>query len=307
MLRKTLLAIAAAAALQQTPLRVNVDLVNVSFTVTDRGGRFVSGLKENDFALEEDGHQQEIQRFSQESERPLTIGVLIDKSPSVGRVFADEKAAAISFLDTILKTGDLAMVISFDRTVTLEEDFTEDKRPLRDAINSLITGNGTSVYDAIYLACKEQLPKEGGRKAVILISDGQDTTSKVQLTEALVAAHQSDAVIYSISNRIGGFFGNRGGDSRAGGNRGGGNRGSNGPETLRRFSLETGGTVFFVGGRSDLTEVFSQISEELRSQYSLGYVSTITTRDGRYRRIRIIPKDSAYKVKAREGYYAPSS
>ena len=295
MLRPTILMIVAAAVLQQapqTPLRVNVDLVNVAFTVTDRTGRFVSGLKQDDFALEEDGRKQDIQRFSQENEKPLTIGVLIDKSPSVGRVFGEEKAAAVSFLDTTLKSGDLAMVISFDRTVTLEEDFTEDKKPLRQAINSLTTGNGTSVYDAIYLACKEQLPKEGGRKAIILISDGQDNTSKVKLPEALVAAHQSDAVIYSISNRIGGFFGNQP---------------NAGAETLKRFSLETGGTVFFVGGRSDLTEVFEEISAELRSQYSLAYISSDTTRDGKYRRIRIIPRDPSYKIKAREGYYAPLS
>jgi len=294
MLRPTILMIVAAAVLQQapqTPLRVNVDLVNVAFTVTDRTGRFVSGLKQDDFALEEDGRKQDIQRFSQENEKPLTIGVLIDKSPSVGRVFGEEKAAAVSFLDTTLKSGDLAMVISFDRTVTLEEDFTEDKKPLRQAINSLTTGNGTSVYDAIYLACKEQLPKEGGRKAIILISDGEDNTSKVKLPEALVAAHQSDAVIYSISNRAGGFFGNPP---------------NAGAETLKRFSLETGGTVYFVGGRSDLTEVFGEISDELRSQYSLAYISSDTTRDGKYRHIRIIPRDSSYKIKAREGYYAPS-
>ena len=287
--------IVAAAVLQQapqTPLRVNVDLVNVSFTVTDRTGRFVSGLKQDDFALEEDGRKQDIQRFSQENEKPLTIGVLIDKSPSVGRVFNDEKAAAVSFLDTTLKSGDLAMVISFDRTVTLEEDFIEDKKPLRQAISSLTMGSGTSVYDAIYLACKEQLPKEGGRKAIILISDGQDNTSKVKLPEALVAAHQSDAVIYSISNRIGGFFGNQP---------------NAGTETLKRFSLETGGTVFFVGGRSDLTEVFEEISDELRSQYSLAYVSSDPTRDGKYRHIRIIPRDPSYKIKARKGYYAPST
>jgi len=294
MLRPTILMIVAAAVLQQapqTPLRVNVDLVNVAFTVTDRTGRFVSGLKQDDFALEEDGRKQDIQRFSQENEKPLTIGVLIDKSPSVGPVFNEEKAAAVSFLDTTLKSGDLAMVISFDRTVTLEEDFTEDKKPLRQAINSLTTGNGTSVYDAIYLACKEQLPKEGGRKAIILISDGEDNTSKVKLPEALVAAHQSDAVIYSISNRVGGFFGNAP---------------NAGAETLKRFSLETGGTVYFVGGRSDLTEVFGEISDELRSQYSLAYISSDTTRDGKYRHIRIIPRDSSYKIKAREGYYAPS-
>ena len=135
------------------------------------------------------------------------------------------------------------MVISFDRTVTLEEDFTENKRALRDAINSLTVGNGTSIYDAVFLACQDQLSKEGGRKAIILISDGQNTTSKVRLTEALVAAHQSDAVIYSISNRIGGFFDIRG---------------SGDPESLKRFSLETGGTVYFFGGRSELTAVFAQ-------------------------------------------------
>jgi hypothetical protein len=262
------------AAAAQTQLRVNVDLVNVSFTVTDRNGRFVSGLKQQDFALEEDGRKQDIQRFSQENEKPLTIGVLVDKSPSVGGVFSEEKAAASSFLDGTLKAGDLAMVISFDRTVTLEEDFTEEKNRLRRAISALTIGNGTSVYDAIYLACKEQLPKEGGRKAIILISDGRDTTSKVKLNEALA-----------------GFFGNRG----------------SGPETLKRFSTETGGTTYFVGGRSDLTEVFSEISDELRSQYSLAYVSSNMERDGKYRRIRIVPKDPTYKVKAREGYYAPAS
>lgn len=112
MLRKIILTMVAAAALQQTPpqtpLRVNVDLVNVSFTVTDRSGRFVSGLKQSDFTLEEDGHPQEIQRFTQENERPLTIGILIDKSPSVGRVFADEKSSAISFLDTTVKRAQAA-------------------------------------------------------------------------------------------------------------------------------------------------------------------------------------------------------
>ena len=216
---------------------------------------------------------------------------MIDKSPSVGRVFNEEKAAAGSFLDATLKSGDLAMVISFDRTVTLEEDFTEDKKPLRQAINSLTIGSGTSVYDAIYLASKEQLPKQGGRKAIILISDGEDNTSKVRLPEALVAAHQSDAVIYSISNRIGGFFGNPQ---------------NVGAETLKRFSLETGGAVYFVGGRSDLTEVFGEISDELRNQYSLAYVSSDITRDGKYRHIRIIPRDPSYRIKAREGYYAPS-
>jgi Ca-activated chloride channel family protein len=278
--------------LPQAPLRVDVDLTNVSFSVTDRMGRFVSGLKQDDFAIEEDGRKQEITRFSRENELPLTIGMLIDKSPSVGRVFGDERATAISFLDATLRNSDLAMVISFDRTVTLEEDFTDSKRALRRAINGVTIGNGTSVFDAIYLACNDQLKKETGRKAIILISDGQDTTSKVRINEALIAAQQSEAVIYSISNRIGGFFDDHG---------------SGDPETLRRFSLETGGTVYFVSGRSDMTEVFSQIADELRSQYTLAYSSSNSARDGKFRKIRIVTKDSTYKVKARQGYYAPSS
>jgi VWFA-related protein len=295
MFQRIALIVLAAIGLQQsgqTPLRVNVDLVNVPFSVTDRNGHLVSGLKKEDIAVEEDGRKQDIQHFIQENELPLTLGVLVDKSPSVGRVFAEEKAAAVSFLDTILKSGDLAMVISFDRVVTLEEDFTENKRALRTAINNLTVGNGTSVYDAIYLACKDQLSKQAGRKAVILISDGEDTSSKLRLNEALLAAHQSDVVIYSISNRIGGFFNDPGNGS---------------PDTLKRLSLETGGTLFFVGGRTELRETFAQIADELRSQYTIAYNSMNPAHDGKYRRIRIITKDPTYTVKARQGYYAPTS
>jgi VWFA-related protein len=286
MIREAVFMIAAAFLLQQngqTPLRVNVDLVNVPFTVTDRAGRFVSGLKQSDFTIEEDTHPQVIQRFNQENELPLTIGILVDKSGSVAPVFAEEKAAADSFLDSTLKPGDLAMVISFDRVVTLEQDFTEDKKSLRDAINRLTIGSGTSIFDAVYLAAKEQLSKQAGRKAIVLISDGKDTGSKVSLGEALMAAHQSDASVFSVSNRIGGFF-----DVQGNGD----------PATLKRFSLETGGTLFFVGGRSDLREVFSEISDELRSQYSLAYTSADSAHDGKYRHIRIIPKDPSYKVKS---------
>src|SRR5262249_24208267 len=154
--------------------------------------------------------KQEIQRFSRENELPITLGMLIDTSPSVSSVFADEKETAVNFLDSVLRPNDLAMVINFDHEVTLVQDFTDDKRKLSAGIRSLRTGQGTSIYDAVYLACKEQLTKEGGRKAIILISDGQDTTSKIRVSEALVAAGQSEAVIYSISNRIGGFFNVRG-------------------------------------------------------------------------------------------------
>ena len=226
------------AARSQNTIKVDVSLVNVFFTVTDASGRFVPGLKQEDFTVQEDGLKQEIQRFSAESQLPLTIGMLVDTSPSVSGVFNDEKDTAIQFLDSTLRRDDLAMVIDFNREVTLDQDLTSDKRKLSSAIDSLRPGPGTSIYDAVYLVCNEVLNKEGGRKAIILISDGQDTSSKLRLAEAIRAAAKSEAVIYSISNRIGGFFGIRGSGS---------------PDTLTRFSLETGGTVYFVGGRNDLT------------------------------------------------------
>ena len=281
-------------AAPQDTLKVSVDLVNVLFTVADRRGRFVPGLRAEDFVVEEDGKRQEIRHFARENELPLTIGMLIDTSPSVRPVFDEEKVTATGFLESILRPSDLALVIGFDRSVTLVQDYTESSRRLKAAIEELEIGGGTSLYDAVYLACREKLHREAGRKAVILISDGEDTTSKTKFVEALIAAHQSDAVIYSISNRGGSFLYRglgRGGD----------------PGTLRKFSEETGGAMFFVDNKNSFKKIFDQIAQELRSQYSLGYMSTNTARDGKYRLIRIIPRDSSYMVKARKGYYAPKS
>ena len=280
-------------AAPQDTLKVSVDLVNVLFTVADRRGRFVPGLRAEDFVVEEDGKRQEIRHFARENELPLTIGMLIDTSPSVRPVFDEEKVTATGFLESILRPSDLALVIGFDRSVTLVQDYTESSRRLKAAIEELEIGGGTSLYDAVYLACREKLNREAGRKAVILISDGEDTTSKTKFVEALIAAHQSDAVIYSISNR-GGSFLYRG-------------LGRGDPGTLRKFSEETGGAMFFVDNKNSFKKIFDQIAQELRSQYSLGYMSTNTARDGKYRLIRIIPRDSSYMVKARKGYYAPKS
>jgi len=278
-------------------LKVSVDLVNVPFTVTDRHGRFVSGLTAKDFAVEEDGRRQEIRNFARENELPLTLAMLIDTSPSVRPVFDEEKATANAFLESILRSKDLALVIGFDRSVTLVQDYTENIRLLRKAIEELETGGGTSIYDAVYLACKDKLSTEAGRKAIILISDGEDTTSKVKFNEALISAHQSDTVIYAISNSVrGGLFpyGRRGRGGFGGGDIG----------TLRKFSTETGGATFVVSNQNTFSKIFDQIAQELRSQYSLGYNSTNTARDGRFRQIKIIPRDSSYTVRARKGYYA---
>jgi VWFA-related protein len=278
----------------QDTLKVSVDLVNVQFSVTDRRGRLIPGLKAEDFLLEEDGKRQEILHFARENELPLTIGMLIDTSPSVRPVFEEEKETAVAFLESILRPTDLALVIGFDRSVTMVQDYTERTKLLKAAIDELEIGGGTSLYDAIYLVCKEKLGHEAGRKTVILISDGEDTTSKTKFFEALVAAHQSDAVVYSISNSRGGFF-SRGSIGAGGGD----------PGTLKKFSDETGGATFFLDSGNGFKKIFDQIAQELRTQYSIGYISTNSNRDGKFRQIKIVPRNSSHMVRARKGYYAP--
>jgi VWFA-related protein len=213
----------------------------------------------------------------------------------------EEKTTATAFLESILREKDLALVIGFDRSVTLVQDYTDSLKLLRQSIDELEIGGGTSVYDAVYLASQEKLKDEAGRKAIILISDGEDTTSKVKFNEALLTAHKSNAVIYAISNAMGGFFapGRLGGGIVLGG--GGDTR------TLRKFTDETGGTTFVISNEHGFKKIFDQIAEELRSQYSLGYVSLNTARDGKYRQIKITTRESGYTVKARRGYYAPRS
>ena len=291
---------ASAVTQDQDTLKVSVDLVNVPFSVTDRRGRFVSGLTAKDFTVEEDGRRQQIRNFARENELPLTIAMLVDTSPSVRPVFEEEKTTANAFLESILRPKDLALVIGFDRSVTLVQDYTENIKLLKRAIDELETGGGTSVYDAVYLACKEKLGSEAGRKAIILISDGEDTTSKVKFNEALFSAHTSDTIIYAISNSFrSGLFPY--GRSRRTGS-GGGDIG-----TLRKFSTETGGATFVVNNQNTFSKIFEQIAQELRSQYSLGYNSTNPVRDGKFRQIKIIPRDSSYTIRARKGYYAAKS
>ena len=282
---------------QDDTLKVSVELVNVPFSVTDRHGKFIAGLTAKDFLVEEDGRRQQIQNFARENELPLTLALLVDTSPSVRPVIEEEKITAKAFLESIMRSKDLALVIGFDRSVTLVEDYTENVRLLKRAIDELEIGGGTSIYDAVYLACKEKLSQEAGRKAVILISDGEDTTSRLKFNEALLAAHQSDTVIYGIYNALRPTF-PFGGPRRP--RFGGGDI-----ATLRKFSSETGGTTFSVSGENSFEKVFNQIAQELRSQYSLGYYSTNTVRDGKFRQVRIIPRESSYTVKARKGYYAP--
>lgn len=279
----------AASEPRQLTIKVGVDLVNFLFTVTDRRGRLISGLSKTDFAVEEDGKKQEILHFSRENELPLTLAMVIDASPSVQPVFNAEKRTAIQFLRSILRPMDLALVIGFDRSVTLMEDLTQSTTRLAAAIRDLEIGGRTSLYDAVYLAAKDRLSSEVGRKAIILISDGEDTTSKLKSSDALTATHQSDAVICSVYIPP---------------PRGSGRR--RGLETLRRLSEETGGGFYSLNNETDFESVFNQIGQELRSEYSLAYRSTNARRDGKYRQIRILPKNRSLNIRARRGYYAPS-
>ena len=273
----------------ETTLKVNVDLVNVIFTVTEGNGRMVPGLNKEDFLVEEDGRKQEVSHFAREVTLPLTLALLIDTSPSVQPVLDLEKQTAIEFLHAVLHKEDLALVMNFDRGVSLVQDFTADIRRLSKAIQSVAIGGGTSVHDAVFLACDEKLKRETGRKAIILISDGGDTTSKLKIKDAIESAQRADVIIYAISNRSGGpFFGGGGDDG-----------------TLKRYAETTGGRAFFPSKPQDFKKAFDAIQEELRSQYILSYSSTNTMKDGGYRALKVIvPNQKNLKVRAKKGYYA---
>ncbi len=277
----------------QTALRVDVELVNVLFTVSEKGGRLITNLGKEDFIVEEDGTKQEIAYFAREVTLPLTLAILIDTSPSVEPILDLEKQTASEFLQAVLRKEDLALVMNFDRSVSLIQDFTADIHRLEKAIRSVSIGGGTSVHDAIFLACDEKLKHETGRKAIVLISDGGDTTSKLKIQEAIEAAQRGDVIIYSISNRVAGFlFARYGGDDG----------------TLKRYAEATGGRAFFPSKPQDFKKAFDAIQEELRSQYSLAYASSNSTRDGSYRTVKITsPNNKELKVRAKKGYYSSRS
>lgn len=283
----------ARSADDQTTLRVTVDLVNVLFTVTDSGGRLITNLNKEDFLIEEDGRKQEIAYFSKEVSLPLTMAILIDTSPSVEPILGLEKQTASEFLQSVLRKEDLALIMNFDRSVSLIQEFTSDIRRLNKAIQSVAIGSGTSVHDAVFLACDEKLKQETGRKAIILISDGGDTTSKLKIKEAIESAQRADVIIYAISNRVGGFFyGGYGGDDG----------------TLKKYAETTGGKTFFPSKPQDFKKAFDAIQEELRSQYSVAYNSSNAAKDGSYRTIKIAaPSQKNLKVRAKKGYYSAKS
>jgi VWFA-related protein len=273
-------------------LSVSVDRVNVPFTVASKGGKLVSGLTKGDFVVLEDGKPQAISNFSKEGNLPVSIGLLIDTSGSVWNKLRFEREAAIKFFYSILRPGqDKAFVMAFDTKATILQDYTDNPQILEHAIAHMIAGGSTSLYDAVSEAAVRKLGNQAGRHVLIVISDGFDNASHIDLAGALEAAQKNDVVIYAIStNRIEGLLLQ---DPDAG------------DSNLEQLSGETGGDAFFPRHLEDLSHAFYRIVENLRSQYSLAYGPTNTRRDGTFRLIQIVPSRKGYKVHCRHGYFAP--
>ena len=287
-------------------LKVTTAVVNVYAVVRQKSGRLVPDLTKDDFVLEEDQQPQVIRYFSREADTPLTMGILVDTSPSQGRVLDVEKREAEAFLREVMRPKDLTFVLHFDVDVELDQDFTADLRRLDDAIEAgEINGGGvrtpgtfptdsqgaTHLYDAVYLSARELLKNEVGRKVLILLTDGEDQGSKVKLEAALEAAQKSDVIIYSVDIHDRSFYFRQG-------------MGYGGESVLRKLSEETGGRVIQANTK-DTSEAFQQIARELRTQYLLGYTPTNTKLDGTFRKIEVKVRTGNVKVDARRGYYAP--
>lgn len=276
-------------------ITVDVDLVNVLFTVSADDDRLIIDLNESDFRVFEDGIEQEISIFEAETELPLTISLIIDVSGSIRDKLRFEQEAAIEFFYTTIEEGrDQGMLVTFDSGVDLLQGFTDNPEALSEAVSRIRAGGGTALYNGIYLSVNEIIKQtREGRRVVIVISDGDDNASRVSLTETLELAQRNDVAIYTISTNSTANFASP--EQRRG------------DRTLETFAEETGGRAFFPFKLEELAVNFAEISQELRSQYTLGYVPTNLARDGSYRQIQVETLDDDFEVKHREGYYAPTA
>jgi Ca-activated chloride channel homolog len=277
---------------ESTRITVDVTRVNMLFTVTDKKGRFVTDLKKADFEVVETKRVQPIMEFSAESDLPLRLAVLIDTSNSIRDRFKFEQEAASEFLKSVLKaTQDKAMVVSFDTSPELVSDLIDDTDKLDRSIRELRPGGGTALFDAIYFACKDKLqqdqPKHKFRRAVVILSDGEDNQSRSTRDQALEMAQKADTVVYAISTNI----------TRVD---------TDGDKILKYFTAETGGRAFFPFKVEDLEQSFENIANELRHQYNISYRPEPLLTDGLFHLIDLRVKNRKdLIVHARKGYYAP--
>ena len=296
--------------------KLQVNLVDVFFTVKDKNGNLVPHLNKNDCSVFEDKQPQTFKSFVAENNLPLTLGILLDTSGSQQRVLPLEQEAGSRFLERVLKAKDEAFLLSFDVNVDLLQDFTNSPRLLSRAMNkaeiNTAGGNGaagipgagggtvptigdpkgTLLYDAIYLASNEKLTQESGRKAMIILTDGDDQGSRTKITEAIAAAQKSNVMIYVILIADTGFYGGWG---------------YNGYSAADRMSKETGGRLINVGNNGKkLEEAFAQIEDELRTQYVATYTPTNAKLDGTFRHLGLECHGDGLKVQVRKGYFAPA-
>jgi Ca-activated chloride channel family protein len=277
-----------------TTLRTTTNEVNVVFIVTDKRGHRVTDLKKNDFTIADDNKPPaEIRSFSAETNLPLQVGLLIDASNSVRDRFKFEQESAIEFLNqTIHPSKDRAFVVGFDVTPEVTQDFTDNTESLAHGVHELRPGGGTALYDALYFACRDKLlkaPKSTPvRRAIILLSDGDDNQSHVTREEAIEMAQRAEAIVYTISTNVSGTKGA-------------------GDKVLERIADATGGRAFFPFQIRDVSNDFAEIADELRSQYAVSYKPADFKTDGHYRTIEIVANDRKnFRVRARRGYYAPA-
>lgn len=274
-------------------ITLDVTRVNLLFTVSDRRGRFVNNLTKEEFEVTENKRKQGVLEFAAESDLPLRIALLVDTSNSVRDRFKFELEAASQFLDSVIRRGqDRALIYSYDTQTEMVQDLTDDSELLARKLRSLRPGGGTSMYEAIYLACRDRLmmdqPRHKFRRALILIGDGEDNSSRYSRDQALEMAHKADVVIYAISTNI----------TRTE---------TDGDKVLKYFANETGGLPFFPFKAEDLAQDFENIANELRSQYSLLYRPEPLKTDGLYHSVQVKVKDRKdLVVRVRKGYYAPS-
>jgi len=277
-----------------TTIRTRTNEVNVVFTVTDKHGRRITDLKQADFRIVDDNKPpQEIRSFHAETNLPLQVGLLIDASNSVRDRFKFEQESAIEFLNqTIHPQKDHAFVVGFDVTPEVTQDFTDNTEQLAHGVHELHPGGGTALYDALYFACRDKLMKAPKsttvRRAIILLSDGDDNQSHVTREEAIEMAQRAEAIVYTISTNVSGTKGP-------------------GDKVLERIADATGGRPFFPFQIRDVANAFAEIQDELRSQYAVAYKPADLKADGHYRTIEIVANDRKnFKVRARRGWYAPT-
>jgi len=290
-----------------TTFRKNVNIVNVFFTVKGQHDSLIANLPKEEFEVFENGKPQTIKYFSVESNQPLTLGLLIDSSGSMERMLPTEKVVASDFVRQVISQKDLAFVMSFDIRADLLQDLTSDVRLLRSGLDRahinigggsggipglgqgpipISNPKGTVLFDGVYLAADEILSKQVGRKAMVILTDGEDEGSTLKLRDAIEAAQKADAVCYILLISDPQYVSN--------------------PRDMHQLAEQTGGRMIVINRADKIGDAFTQIANELRSEYYIGYSSDNDKRDGTFRKIEVKSK-SGHKIQARKGYYAPPS